>query len=89
MILHIHVFFDLQSKQKSEQHVITHGDELTLGTTTLHLHIHPGTQTCDSCEPGQVQAQAHQGTSFTEDDEGTRCLVTLYLLSVMSYYLKH
>ena len=71
MTVHIHVFFDLQSKQKSEQYVITHGDELTLGTTTLHLHIHPGTQTCDSCEPGQVQAQAHQGTSFPEDDEGT------------------
>ena len=65
--------FDLQSKQKSEQRVITHGDELTLGTTTLCLHIHPGTQTCDSCEPGQVQAQAPQGTSFVLDDEGT-CL---------------
>lgn len=62
--------FDFQSKQKSEQQVITHGDELTLGTTTLCLHIHPGTQTCDSCEPGQVQAQAPQGT-FPLDDEGT------------------
>ncbi|XP_020624844.1 angiogenic factor with G patch and FHA domains 1-like [Orbicella faveolata] len=58
-----------ESKQKSEQRVITHGDELTLGTTTLCLHIHPGTQTCDSCEPGQVQAQAPQGTSFSMDDE--------------------
>lgn len=58
-----------ESKQKSEQYVITHGDELTLGTTTLCLHIHPGTQTCDSCEPGQVQAQAPQGPSFSLDDE--------------------
>ncbi|KAL9986844.1 hypothetical protein ACROYT_G001050 [Oculina patagonica] len=61
-----------ESKQKSEQHVITHGDELALGSTTLHLHIHPGTQTCDSCEPGQVQSQAHQGTSCALDDEGLK-----------------
>lgn len=64
-----------QSKQKSEPQVITHGDELTLGSTTLHLHIHPGSQTCDSCEPGQVQAQVMnqaqtEGTPFdTTDDE--------------------
>ena len=71
------VYSYLQSKQKSEPRVITHGDELTLGNTTLHLHIHPGSQTCDSCEPGQVQAQAQgqtpiqQGTSVDLDDEGT------------------
>lgn len=60
----------LQSKQESKPQVITHGDELTLGSTTLLLHIHPGSQTCDSCEPGQVQAQAQQGTLFAQDDEG-------------------
>ena len=66
------MFSDLQSKQRSKPQVITHGDELTLGTTTLHLHIHPGSQTCDSCEPGQVQAQAQQGSLhvFAQDDEG-------------------
>lgn len=64
-----------ESKQKSEPQVITHGDELTLGNTTFHLHIHPGSQTCDSCEPGQVQAQAQgqtqvqQGMSVDLDDE--------------------
>lgn len=62
-----------ESKQRSKPQVITHGDELTLGTTTLHLHIHPGSQTCDSCEPGQVQAQAQQGSLhvhvFAQDDE--------------------
>ena len=67
-----------QSKQKSQLQVITHGDELTLGTTTFHLHIHPGTQTCDSCEPGQVQALAHQGTSTAVDDDGT--VVVCYCL---------
>lgn len=58
-----------ESKQESKPQVITHGDELTLGSTTLRLHIHPGSQTCDSCEPGQVQAQAQQGTLFVQDDE--------------------
>ncbi|XP_015775173.1 PREDICTED: angiogenic factor with G patch and FHA domains 1-like [Acropora digitifera] len=63
-----------ESKQKSEPQVLTHGDELILGSTTLHLHIHPGSQTCDSCEPGQIQAQVLNqapagGTSFDQDDE--------------------
>ena len=62
----------LQSKQESKPQVITHGDELTLGSTSLRLHIHPGSQTCDSCEPGQVQAQAQQGTLFVQDDEGKK-----------------
>ena len=62
----------LQSKQESKPQVITHGDELTLGSTTLLLHIHPGSQTCDSCEPGQVQAQAQQGTLIAQDDEGKK-----------------
>lgn len=63
-----------ESKQKSEPQVLTHGDELILGSTTLHLHIHSGLQTCDSCEPGQIQAQVLNqapagGTSFDQDDE--------------------
>lgn len=66
----------LQSKQESKPQVITHGDELTLGGSSLRLHIHPGSQTCDSCEPGQVQAQAQahaqQGTLFVQDDEGKK-----------------
>ena len=62
----------LQSKQESKPQVITHGDELTLGSTSLRLHIHPGSQTCDSCEPGQVQAQAQQETLFVHDDEGKK-----------------
>ena len=37
--------------------MLTHGDNLTVGGTTLLLHIHPGNDTCDECEPGQVQAQ--------------------------------
>ena len=36
---------------------LLHGDELALGSSKLVCHIHPGTETCDGCEPGQVQAQ--------------------------------
>lgn len=37
--------------------MLTHGDRLTVGGTTLLLHIHPGNDTCYDCEPGLVQAQ--------------------------------
>lgn len=86
--------FSFKSKQKSEPQVVTHGDELTLGSTTLHLHIHPGSQTCDSCEPGQVQAQVLNqapagGTSFDQDDEGTWHAVwqSVFLISVNYYFI--
>ena len=69
----------LQSKQESKPQVITHGDELTLGSTSLRLHIHPGSQTCDSCEPGQVQAQTQQGTLFAQDDEGKKVRSSLLI----------
>ncbi|XP_046559012.1 angiogenic factor with G patch and FHA domains 1-like isoform X2 [Haliotis rubra] len=42
------------SKVQSESTVISHGDVLQVGNTTLSLHIHPGSDTCDECEPGQV-----------------------------------
>ena len=43
-----------------EPYPLSHGDEVLLGATTLLFHIHPGTETCDDCEPGQVRAQAAQ-----------------------------
>ena len=36
---------------------LTNCDILNLGGTELELHIHPGTDTCDGCEPGQVRAK--------------------------------
>ncbi|XP_046559013.1 angiogenic factor with G patch and FHA domains 1-like isoform X3 [Haliotis rubra] len=42
------------SQVQSESTVISHGDVLQVGNTTLSLHIHPGSDTCDECEPGQV-----------------------------------
>ncbi|CAI5787426.1 angiogenic factor with G patch and FHA domains 1 [Podarcis lilfordi] len=46
----------LQPKTKSEPHVLEHGDEVKIGETVLSFHIHPGSETCDGCEPGQVRA---------------------------------
>ncbi|CAL1533800.1 unnamed protein product [Lymnaea stagnalis] len=46
-----------QSKSPSLNHKLSHGDILELGTTKLLLHIHKGHDTCEDCEPGQVQAK--------------------------------
>jgi len=45
-----------ETKQVSKPTPINHGDVLQFGCTRLLLHIHPWTETCDECEPGQVQA---------------------------------
>lgn len=29
---------------------------MKIGETVLSFHIHPGSDTCDGCEPGQVRA---------------------------------
>ncbi|XP_072462489.1 angiogenic factor with G patch and FHA domains 1 [Notamacropus eugenii] len=46
----------LQPKTKCEPYVLQHGDEVKIGETVLSFHIHPGSDTCDGCEPGQVRA---------------------------------
>ncbi|XP_020854048.2 LOW QUALITY PROTEIN: angiogenic factor with G patch and FHA domains 1 [Phascolarctos cinereus] len=46
----------LQPKTKCEPYVLEHGDEVKIGETVLSFHIHPGSDTCDGCEPGQVRA---------------------------------
>ncbi|ESP05549.1 hypothetical protein LOTGIDRAFT_102757, partial [Lottia gigantea] len=46
-----------QAHEESTERGITHGDVLKLGTTELLLHIHPGTDTCTDCEPGEVKAR--------------------------------
>ncbi|XP_076465196.1 uncharacterized protein LOC143296985 isoform X2 [Babylonia areolata] len=45
-----------ESKEKSPAIPLSHGDILRVAGTHLLLHIHPGTDTCDDCEPGQVLA---------------------------------
>ncbi|KAG9488131.1 angiogenic factor with G patch and FHA domains 1 isoform X1 [Eleutherodactylus coqui] len=46
----------LQPKIICEPVVIHHGDEVKFGETVLSFHVHPGSETCDGCEPGQVRA---------------------------------
>ncbi|XP_075181661.1 angiogenic factor with G patch and FHA domains 1 [Anomaloglossus baeobatrachus] len=46
----------LQPKIVCEPVMIHHGDEVKFGETVLSFHVHPGSETCDGCEPGQVRA---------------------------------
>ncbi|KAM4707404.1 angiogenic factor with G patch and FHA domains 1 [Discoglossus pictus] len=46
----------LQPKEICEPYVLEHGDEVKFGETVLSFHVHPGSETCDGCEPGQVRA---------------------------------
>ncbi|RUS78445.1 hypothetical protein EGW08_013791, partial [Elysia chlorotica] len=46
-----------ESKTKSAAHHLSHGDVLEVGSSRLLLHIHSGHETCEDCEPGQVQAK--------------------------------
>ncbi|KFM73737.1 Angiogenic factor with G patch and FHA domains 1, partial [Stegodyphus mimosarum] len=46
-----------KSKEKSESHILSHGDILALGSCRFLLHIHVGFETCNECEPGQVLAE--------------------------------
>ncbi|XP_014669018.1 PREDICTED: angiogenic factor with G patch and FHA domains 1-like [Priapulus caudatus] len=50
-----------EAKCVSEAYLLSHGDVLRMGVETwLLFHIHEGTDTCDECEPGQVQAALAQ-----------------------------
>ncbi|XP_075694693.1 angiogenic factor with G patch and FHA domains 1 [Rhinoderma darwinii] len=57
----------LQPKIICEPVVIHHGDEVKFGETVLSFHVHPGSETCDGCEPGQVRAhlRLNQKEEFT------------------------
>uniref|UniRef100_UPI00398F4783 angiogenic factor with G patch and FHA domains 1 isoform X2 n=1 Tax=Pristiophorus japonicus TaxID=55135 RepID=UPI00398F4783 len=46
----------LMPQNKCDPHRLEHGDEVKFGETVLSFHIHPGTDTCNGCEPGQVRA---------------------------------
>ncbi|KAL8602200.1 hypothetical protein ACOMHN_022713 [Nucella lapillus] len=46
----------LESKEKSAAVPLSHEDVLRVAGTHMLLHIHPGTNTCNDCEPGQVLA---------------------------------
>lgn len=44
-------------KLESKPTALKHGDIVQFGCTRLLLHIHTGSDTCEECEPGLVQAQ--------------------------------
>ena len=46
----------------SDHFPLSHTCSLRLGSTILELHIHPGIETCDECEPGLVQAKLAEDT---------------------------
>ena len=48
-------YIRIKSKKKSKPSPLSHGDRLKLGATVFMVHIHVGTETCDQCEPGQLQ----------------------------------
>lgn len=43
-----------EPRQESQEKELGHGWLLRLGQVTLKCHIHPGTLTCNECEPGLV-----------------------------------
>ncbi|XP_063819759.1 angiogenic factor with G patch and FHA domains 1 [Pseudophryne corroboree] len=57
----------LQPKAVSEPCVLQHGDEVKFGETVLSFHVHPGSETCFGCEPGQVRAHL----SLDKKEEGS------------------
>ncbi|XP_077989398.1 angiogenic factor with G patch and FHA domains 1-like [Glandiceps talaboti] len=46
----------VEAREESECSPLSHGDTVRIGTTVLRVHIHPGDETCNDCEPGIVQA---------------------------------
>ncbi|KAL8602201.1 hypothetical protein ACOMHN_022714 [Nucella lapillus] len=56
-----------ESKEKSAAVPLSHEDVLRVAGTHMLLHIHPGTDTCNDCEPGQVLASLRaQQTVFND-----------------------
>jgi hypothetical protein len=51
-----------EPKHESELQPLSHGDILTVSSTSLMLHIHCGSETCDECEPGEIQARLQNET---------------------------
>lgn len=45
--------FVVQSRESSQPCPLVHGHTLTMGSTTLNLHIHSGWETCTWCDPSR------------------------------------
>lgn len=69
-----------QAKCSSDSVPVNHGDIVQVGCTRFLLHIHSGSETCDDCEPGIVQAafQAQQakGEAYADLQHEDQCRVS-------------
>lgn len=63
------LFSSTQQRVVSEPRPLSHRDYITIGGTTIRLHIHAGDETCEECEPGQVQALI---ASLQQNESGKR-----------------
>ena len=68
-----------QPKAMSALCPLKHGDVVNVGSTTLSLHIHPGTETCEGCEPGLVQA----AIKAKEDQENKGKITAKYMCTCL------
>ncbi|XP_026473916.1 angiogenic factor with G patch and FHA domains 1-like isoform X2 [Ctenocephalides felis] len=57
-----------ESKKRSDPMEVIHGSLIQIGGINLLCHIHFGDATCDSCEPGLVQAELALN-SLTKDNQ--------------------
>lgn len=87
--------FLLQPKIKCEPHALMHGDEVKMGDTVLSFHIHPGTDTCDGCEPGQVMAHLSKykreektGEPTLMSPSGENCMKSLLCFLLLKLFQK-
>ena len=59
------------SKMKSSEVQIGHGTLIQIGKTKLLCHVHPGRETCLSCEPGVVRVENREEEIFDDVPLGT------------------
>ncbi|KAM6105028.1 LOW QUALITY PROTEIN: angiogenic factor with G patch and FHA domains 1 [Pterocles gutturalis] len=74
----------LQPKTKCDPYILEHGDEVKIGETVLSFHIHPGSDTCDGCEPGQVRA--HLRLDRKKESSGS-CYRGIFFFIMALYFI--
>lgn len=61
-----------ESKKASEWSPVNHKDYLKIGNTVFLIHLHRAQETCDHCEPGQVQAMLSAAATKAEEENTAR-----------------
>nr|CAG4643392.1 EOG090X0AIB [Ilyocryptus agilis] len=62
------------SKEVSEEYILTHDSRLQVGSVTMICHIHSGLETCNGCEPGLVILQAAKNSTTSAINSSTPLL---------------